>query len=229
MQSNTLDTLVMVDVLGRIVFINNVDQLSDFNYREIGEIIGEPFSNVFNIDFEKFKQMVIQNNTPDDNSTSHLQLFNQDSVAVDIPYSTTSQQDINGNLMGYDILLRTSAVSVEQSHQDDTELDVVYDYAKVLIENIYLLLRNAGGNRLANHLEVSINKTIQLNAWSLTFKDGKLGQNGDFDRSALEAIITRVLLYAVNILGDKLVEKAVHRIQSHLTDDEVSLIPQVVI
>lgn len=223
------ECLVMVDAIGRIVFVDKKDSLSEFLTGDSGQVSGEPFFDVFNISFDKYKQMTNNISNPDAISTGTVELININQVPVDVTYKSIVQLDSNNSLLGYDILLNIPTEAVEEVVVDEEQIqfEILCEFITNLMAELHQLLSRIGGKYLSNHMTLIVNNIIQLNKWDISFVEGKLDVTPHASIGTLQALITRSIQLSVKAIGKPITQNTISKIQSKLSTDDLKIVSRL--
>lgn len=225
----TRTALMMTNMLGRVIFVDNQClHLIKRKQHEARNIMGKSMHEVLGIKEAIAKQLIKdigEFGTVDD---ILLEIKDSKGEVHQVICSAVATRDEDGKFVGADITLEVKdsgeALTEEISGvrpADTREEDFLEDYFKAQITALYKLMQQWGGNRVAYNMEEIINDTGERNVWSVKMQRGEITvQLTHTDVDIYRALLARAMSYAASMIGAKLVEKELHKVNKN-TDPTV--------
>lgn len=213
--TSDLQIFLMVDLLGRIVFVDDKQAMSYLSLRDSNGIIGEPFFEVFNISFKSYSDLMQQITADNQVTIGTISVLDHENTKIESQFKAVAQLDHNNAIIGYDIALKlqyqlladTPSVAVNE----EPTINVDYEFTQKLIGDLYQLLHKFGGTYLSNHIAKMIKNIAELNDWGISFNEGALACTSGVTIKTLDVIITRGILFSIKAVGKTMTYNCVNK------------------
>lgn len=228
--------MMMTNMLGRVIFVDN--QCLRFLKRhqnEVRDIIGKPMNEVLGIDDALATQLINEIGKQGKIDNLLLEIKDAEGKIQQVVCGGVATLDDDGKFVGADITLEiqnaTESIAVGSSAirpSDTLEEDFLEAYFKAQISALYKLMQQWGGKRVAYNLEDIINKTGERNVWSISMNRGEITvQLTRDDMDIYRALLARAISYATSMIGAKLVEKELQKVNKDTNPDVLAFIQKL--
>ncbi len=228
------NALLMTNMLGQVIFVDHhCLRLMKRHDSDVRHIIGKPLAEILGL-APKVADALLKDVAKNGRaSVPQLSLKDAHGTTIQVSCSAIATYDDKRTLVGMDITLRPLAGAAGPDSKpsmqglDTGEESLLRTYFTGQLEALQALLVQLGGRRLGNNLEAIINETAQRNVWPVSMQAGEI--NIDLKKTDLDiyrALMAKAVAYAVNVIGEKPVNRAMKTIDDQLDATMLDLVKQ---
>lgn len=218
--------LLMTNTLGQIIFADqSCLKLLRRHQSDARAIMGKALHEVFGLERKLTEQWMQRISQSGQLATQEVTIKDAKGTDVSVMCSAIATRDDKGVLVGADFTLR--ALQKREPSKSDSQGSVtrIDTTDETFIQNYFVKQMNAlraaliqwGGKRLGSNLDNIINDTAQRNVWPVTIHEGQVQIDQQMhDLDAYRALLAKAIAYAVNLVGKKIVIKAMQAADSQL-------------
>ena len=236
--SDRFTALLMTNMLGHVIFVDNQAlRVLKRHHHEARNIIGTPLHDVLGIDPSLSTQMINAISTEGGVEKTMIEIIDSQGESRQVFCSALATTDDDGNFVGADITLEVvpdatsplADISGEVSKPINTmEENSLENYFKAQIEMLHQLVVQWGGGRMGRNLEDVVNETGRRNVWAVNMQDGEITvQLSRKDTDIYRAVLARSMTYAASLIGEKLVIKALQRLDANTHPDVLNFVDKL--
>jgi serine/threonine protein kinase len=218
-QSMPQPSLLMTNMLGHVIFVDNQClNLLKRHHNEARNIMGKPIGTILGWDNKVSNEFITALQSSGEVNDWEVDVIDSRGNNQPVRVSAVATRDDDGTFVGADVTLaslpkpenRPSSESFQTMSQiiNTEEKNYLQTYFIAQLESLYDLMANWAGPRVARNLEDIINETGRRNVWPVTMTKGRVTvELKSTDLEVYQALLTRGMVYAANIIGTQQVIK----------------------